>query len=151
LVGPGLFLALILLGAAARAETPVGLDAKGVDPMAAVNNRDRLDVRDALGRPVSAKVVLEQLKKAEAARSAQNAYSSVLPKAKTVLPALELAASLGVWLVQLADPAAPSQVWAALPLPSPKAAYVLRRPGARRGRLPAADAGVLSHSPQALS
>ncbi len=125
MVGPGLFLALALLSAYARAETPVGLDAKGVDPMAAVDNRMGLDVRDALGRPVSAQVVLEQLKQAQAARAAQNAYASSLPKARTVLPALELAAGLGIWLAQWADPLLPQVPWAALPLPGPKAAFVL--------------------------
>ena len=51
MVGPGLLLALTLLGLSrARAETAVGLDARGVDPIAAVDNPMGLDVRDALGR-----------------------------------------------------------------------------------------------------
>ena len=125
MVGPGLFLALTLLGAFARAETPVGLDAKGVDPMAAVDNRQGLDVRDALGRPVSAQVVLEQLKKAQAVRAAQNAYASPLPKAKAVLPELELAMGLGAWLFQLADALPPLENWSALPVPGPKLFLIL--------------------------
>jgi hypothetical protein len=120
-VGPGLLLALVLLaGGRARAETAVGLDARGVDPMAAVNNQDGLDVRDALGRPVSAQVVLDQLKRAEAARAAQNSYSSSLPKANAVLSSLEYSVGGLLTLVRLIDGVPVRVEWASLPAPGPK-------------------------------
>lgn len=92
-MGPGLFLALALLAPAGRAETPAGLDAQGVDPRAAVENRWGLDVRDELGRPVTREKVLSDLKGAAIARAAENAFVSRLPKARAVLSALELLAS----------------------------------------------------------
>lgn len=94
-MGPGLFLALALLAfmaPAARAETAAGLDAQGVDPRAAVENQWGLDVRDALGRPVTREQVLTDLKGAAVTRAAANAYTSSLPKARAVLSALELLA-----------------------------------------------------------
>jgi hypothetical protein len=126
LVGPGLFLALafLVLGRA-RAETSVGLDARGVDPIAAVNNPLGLDVRDALGRPVSAGVVLAEMKKAQAARTAETAYESGLPKAKTVLPSLEYAAGRGLSLLRLAEALPRPAAWASLPVPRPKLSVLL--------------------------
>ncbi len=61
-----LLLAMSLLGifavANARAgERAVGLEARGVDPSAALHNLWGLDVRDALGRKVSARRVEDQL------------------------------------------------------------------------------------------
>jgi hypothetical protein len=91
-VGPGLFLALALLAPAGRAETAAGLDAQGVDPRVAVENRLGLDVRDALGRPVTREQVLIDLKGAAVTRAAQNSYTSSLPKAQAILSALELLA-----------------------------------------------------------
>ncbi|MBI3289136.1 MAG: hypothetical protein HYZ74_06430 [Elusimicrobia bacterium] len=91
-MGPGLFFALALLAPFARAETAAGLDAQGVDPRVAVDNRWGLDVRDELGRPVSGEKVLADMKGAVVARAAQNAFVSRLPKARYVLPALELLA-----------------------------------------------------------
>jgi hypothetical protein len=126
LVGPGLFLALALLaGGRARAETAVGLDARGVDPMAALDNGQGLDVRDELGRPVSAKAVLDQLKKAEVARAAETAYQSPLPKAKTVLPSLEYAAGGLLSLVGLIETLPAAAELASLPLPRPKLSFLL--------------------------
>jgi hypothetical protein len=126
LVGPGLFLALALLfGGRARAETAVGLDARGVDPMAALDNGAGLDVRDELGRPVSAQVVLDQLKQAQVARTAETAYQSSLPKAKTVLPSLEYAAGGFLSLVRLIETVPLSCEWASLPLPRPKLSVLL--------------------------
>ncbi|OGR90306.1 MAG: hypothetical protein A2V88_17570 [Elusimicrobia bacterium RBG_16_66_12] len=119
-MGPGLFLALALLAAGARAEAPVGLDAKGVDPLSAVDNRLGLDVRDELGRPVSGRLVLDQLKAAQAARSAENAFSSRLPRARFILPVLEAAVGCGLWLVQLADALPATRILASLPTPRPK-------------------------------
>jgi len=125
LVGPGLFLVLALLAGAARAETAVGLDARGVDPMAAVDDRQGLDVRDELGRPVTAAAVLRDLKTASAARAAETAYASALPKARLVLPALELAARFGLSLVQFAVSLPLELASASLPAPRPKIALVL--------------------------
>lgn len=127
LVGPGLFLALalILAGGRARAETAVGLDARGVDPMAAVDNAQGLDVRDELGRPVSAKVVLDQLKQAQAARTAEAAYTSRLPKAKSVLASLESAPGVLLSLVRLIEGVPGPSEWSSLPSPRPKLSVVL--------------------------
>jgi hypothetical protein len=126
LVGPGLFLALALLVAGpARAETAVGLDARGVDPMAAVDNGTGLDVRDELGRPVSAKVVLDELKRAQVARAAETAYQSNLPKAKAVLPSLEYAVGGVLSLVRLIEGVPASSEWASMPSPRPKLLVVL--------------------------
>ncbi len=91
-VGPGLFLALALLAPAGRAETAAGLDAQGIDPRAAVENRWGLDVRDTSGRPVTREQVLADLKGAAVTRAAENAFTSRLPKARAVLSALELLA-----------------------------------------------------------
>ena len=91
-MGPGLFLALALLAPAGRAETAAGLDAQGVDPLVAVENRWGLDVRDELARPVTREQVLADLKGAAVSRAADNAFTSRLPKARIVLSALELLA-----------------------------------------------------------
>ena len=125
-MGPGLFLAFVLLvGGRARAETAVGLDARGVDPMAAVSNPLGLDVRDELGRPVSGKVVLAEFKKAQAARAAETAYASTLPKAKIVLPILEAAVGSGLFLVRLAEAVPGASAWASLPTPRPKPSLLI--------------------------
>jgi hypothetical protein len=92
LVGPGLFLALALLAQASRAETAAGLDAQGVDPRTAIENKWGLDVRDTLGRPVTREQVLSDMKGATVKRAAANAFTSSLPKAVAVLSALELLA-----------------------------------------------------------
>lgn len=94
-MGPGLFLALALLAPAGRAETAAGLDAQGVDPRAAIENKWGLDVRDELGRPVTREKVLSDMKGATVKRAAENAFTSRLPKAKVVLSALELLADAG--------------------------------------------------------
>jgi hypothetical protein len=93
LVGPGLVLALALLATGLKAETPAGLDAQGVDPRAAVDNKLGLDIRDELGRPVTAQKVLSDMKAVAAAKAGRNAYASALPKAQAILSALELLAS----------------------------------------------------------
>ena len=126
MVGPGLFLVLALLGMGqARAETAVGLDARGVDPMAAVSNPQGLDVRDALGRPVSAKIVLDQLKRAEVARAIETSYTSNLPKAKAVLASLEYSAGGFLSLVRLIEAIPRPSEWATLPSPRPKLSVLL--------------------------
>ena len=79
-----------------RAETPAGLDAQGVSVSWAIHNSLGLDVRDALARPVSARLVEEQLKSAQAHAAGRAAYASRLPLAKALirffefLPALRL-------------------------------------------------------------
>lgn len=125
MVGPGLFLVLALIGSLARAEAPVGLDARGVDPMAAVENRQGLDVRDELGRPVTAQAVLHDLKSASVARAAEAAYASALPKARLILPALELAAGAGLRLVQFAVSLPAALATVSLPGSVPKIALIL--------------------------
>lgn len=131
-MGPGLFLALALAlrAAPAAAETAVGLDARGVDPMAAVDNRWGLDVRDELGRPVSGEKVLGELKQASAARAAANAFASRLRNAASLLAALEL--------LERGEAA----LWAfAAALPAPLATAGLPGP---RPRLPAVPVAVLA-------
>ena len=119
MVGPGLVLALAVLAIGAQAETPAGLDAQGVDPRAAVDNKYGLDVRDELGRPVTREKVLSDLKGAAVAKAADNAYTSSLPKARAILSALEL----------LADAAAAFQLTVArFHLPSALAALPGGRP-----------------------
>ncbi len=90
MVGPGLFLALGLLALPLRAERAVGLDAQGVDPLAALNNPSGLDVRDQLGRPVSAQLVAAQMKAAQVAQAREAAYASRLPEAAAVAALLEM-------------------------------------------------------------
>jgi hypothetical protein len=92
LVGPSLFLALALMARGARAESAAGLDAQGVDPRTAIENRWGLDVRDTLGRPVTREQVLSDFKGATVKRAADNAFMSSLPRARAVLSALELLA-----------------------------------------------------------
>lgn len=95
MVGPGLVLALVLVFCAPlRAERAVGLDAQGVDPLAALNNPSGLDVRDQLGRPVSAQLVAAQMKAAQVEQSKQAAYSSRLPEAAAVAALLEMIEAL---------------------------------------------------------
>ena len=125
MVGPGLFLALALLPFGARAESPVGLEARGVDPMSAVDNRLGLDVRDEMGRPVSGRVVLEELKRASVARTIANSFTSRLPRARLILPALESAAGCGTWLIQLTESPPLARTVASLPIPRPKISAVL--------------------------
>lgn len=120
-VGPGLFLALALaIAAPAAAETAVGLDAQGVDPMAAVDNRWGLDVRDELGRPVSGEKILTELKSASAARAAANAFASRLPQARVLLAALELLGRAGACLRELSPTLPGALATAGLPGPRPK-------------------------------
>ncbi|MEK7384628.1 MAG: hypothetical protein AAB262_15275 [Elusimicrobiota bacterium] len=124
-MGPGLFLVLALRAFGARAETPVGLEAQGVNPLSAVDNRLGLAVRDERGRPVSGRLVLEQLKSASAARTASNSFSSRLPRARFILPSLELAAGVEIWMAQLAQALPSPRAVACLPPPRPKISAVL--------------------------
>ncbi|MBI2788069.1 MAG: hypothetical protein HYX59_05245 [Elusimicrobia bacterium] len=88
-------MALLMLAPTGRAETAAGLDAQGVDPRAAIENKYGLDVRDEAGRPVTREQVLSDLKGAAVTRAAQNAFTSSLPKARAILSALELLADAG--------------------------------------------------------
>ncbi len=126
-MGPGLFLALALafLAGPAAAETAVGLDARGVDPMAAVDNRWGLDVRDELGRPVSGEKVLGELKQASAARAAANAFVSKLAHAAAVLSAVELLQRAGSNLRGLAAGLPRALASVGLPGPRPKSPAIL--------------------------
>lgn len=139
-MGPGLFLVLALFPAGARAESPVGLEARGVDPMSAVDNRLGLDIRDELGRPISGRVVLEQLKRASVSRTAANSFASRLPQARFILPDLELAAGCGTSLSRLAEPLPSVRAVACLPLPRPKIFAVLP---ALPGAVPVREASLL--------
>lgn len=119
-MGPGLFLALALLAPAGRAETAAGLDAQGVDPRVAVENRLGLDVRDEAGRPVTREQVLADLKGATVKRAADNAFTSSLPKARAVLSVLELLAGAGAAFRLAADAFALPELLPGLPGGGPK-------------------------------
>lgn len=71
-------------------ERPVGIEAQGVDPMSAVVNPGGLDVRDELGRPVSARVIETQIKAAQASAAEDGAFASRLPQARGFTRMLEL-------------------------------------------------------------
>jgi hypothetical protein len=73
-----------------RAERAVGLEASGIDPRVALENVSGLDVRDDMGRPVSARLIEQELKAAQASASAEASFSSKLPMAKVMARALEL-------------------------------------------------------------
>jgi hypothetical protein len=125
-VGPGLFLALALAFAApAAAETAVGLDAQGVDPMAAVANEWGLDVRDELARPVSGEKVLTELKQASAARAAASAFTSRLKGASALWAAMDLLERGEASLAAFAAALPAALATAGLPGPRPKVAAVL--------------------------
>ena len=124
MVGPGLFLALLLLAPIGRAETAAGLDAQGVDPRAAIENKWGLDVRDELGRPVTREKVLADLKGATVKRAAANAFTSSLPKAQAVLSALELLAEAAAAFRMAGDLLAIPELLPGLPGGRPKLAIL---------------------------
>jgi hypothetical protein len=72
----------------------VGFEARGVDPLAAVSNPLGLDVRDALGRPVSADKVMRDLSRGQARQAKESSYAEALPGAGR----LSALGSLGAWL-----------------------------------------------------
>ncbi len=90
-----------------------------------MNNPLGLDVRDALGRPVSAHVVLDELKRAEVARAVETSYTSSLPKAKVVLASLEYSAGGFLSLVRLIESVPGPSEWASMPSPRPKLSVLL--------------------------
>lgn len=73
-------LLLASLSRRVQAETAVGLDAQGVDPLTALHNPHQLDVRDELGRPVSAAVIRQELGRAARGRAQLASFTSKLPK-----------------------------------------------------------------------
>lgn len=82
----------------ALAEQAVGLEAQGIDPWAALKNPGKLDVRDELGRPVSARLIERQLKAARAQEAIKVSFASRAPKAKTVAWLLEMFTAAAVRL-----------------------------------------------------
>lgn len=98
--------------------TVVGLGAPGVDVAYSLNNSFHLDMRDALGRPVSSNLVQEQLKTLAAQSRAKIEFFSSLPKAKAISFFLEC-----LWTLSSATLAHPlswpffDSLWA---LPAPK-------------------------------
>lgn len=86
-------LALAGLARSARAERAVGLEAQGVDPLQAVHNPHHLDVRDALGRPVSAELVSKELGLSGKTRSTLASFASKLPRARLFSALAEFFAS----------------------------------------------------------
>lgn len=86
-------LALVFLGAmggAAYAGGEVGIEAQGVSPWAVLHNRWNLDIRDAMNRPVSRRLVESQLKAAATREVVENTYASRLPKARAMAAVLEV-------------------------------------------------------------
>src|SRR5688500_7143134 len=83
---------------AATAEMPVGLEAQGVDPWASLHNTQKLDVRDELGRPVSASVIESQMKAIAVEKAADDTYASRLAEARGVVRWVELLAAVFAWL-----------------------------------------------------
>ena len=96
----------------------IGLGAPGVDAVYALHNPLRLDMRDALGRPVSSRLIQTQLKTVAALSRAQLEFFSALPRAKEVSFFLEC-----LWTLSSATLALPTSwplfdsLWA---LPAPK-------------------------------
>ncbi|MDD5657483.1 MAG: hypothetical protein PHF00_09555 [Elusimicrobia bacterium] len=92
--GPMILAAASLIAAAGgvcrAAEIPVGVEAKGLDSRAALGSPSGLDLRDELGRPVSKDLIEKQLKAAQAACAAETAYSSRLPRARSIARSIEL-------------------------------------------------------------
>ena len=103
--------AFLLCFSRAFAEAPIGLGARGVSVSYAMSNALHLDVRDALGRPVSRSLIQKELKVSEARGRARASFFSSLPKARAIsffiecvwkLPIFSWGASLfkagaGVW------------------------------------------------------
>lgn len=101
-------------GAHANAEQAVGLEAQGIDPWAALRSGD-LDVRDELGRPVRAAVIVKQLKAANTEAAAQAAYASRLPKANAVIRMLEMISALTAWFAAALPFSGHEILWALAP------------------------------------
>lgn len=126
MVGPGLFFALTLaLLSPVRAERTVGLDAQGIDPLTALSNPQQLDVRDELGRPVSARQVAAELKQAQVEAAREAAYASTLPQAAAVAALLEMLEALRLAWRSGAAGEIPQRLFALAPTPRPHEKPVL--------------------------
>jgi hypothetical protein len=110
----------------AAAETAVGIEARGVDPMVALRNSQGLDLRDELGRPVSPKLIAAQLKAAQASASADAAFSSRLPQARVMARALAFWEGLKAALGMPSSRLPWNDIWA---LPGPKPQSKAGAPG----------------------
>ncbi len=114
LIAGGLLVAALTVGAGA--EEGVGVEARGVSPWAALSGASRgLDVRDAFNRPVSRTAVERDLKRLSVQTAAANAYASRLPRAREVLPLLEMLAEIRASLRSALRAGLPSVVWALAP------------------------------------
>ncbi len=115
------------LGRPAFCEVPIGLSARGVDATYSLHNPFHLDMRDALGRPVSSRLVQKELKTAGAKARAKTQFFSALPKAKAVAFFMEC-----LWKISSATLAMPSSwpvfgsLWA-LPAPGKQDLRVFER------------------------
>ena len=104
-----------------QAEEAVGLEAQGIDPWAALNNPGKLDVRDELGRPVSARLIERQLKVARAEEAIKVSFASRAPKARTVAWLLEMFTAVAVRLTGSLPPSRRQSLAAvASPRPGPR-------------------------------
>lgn len=111
-------------GFSAQAEEAVGLEAQGVNPWAALRQGD-LDMRDELGRPVRAALIVQQLKAANAEAAAQASYHSQLPKVASVTRALELLQALTAWFAAALPLAGRDVLWALAPIARGSQKYLL--------------------------
>lgn len=119
MVGPGLVFVLALaLALPAAAERAVGLDAQGVDPMAALHNARGLDVRDQYGRPVSARLIEAELKQANTQAAVEAAYASTLPRAAEMAAVLAMLEALRL-AIRTAASSLPERLLALLPAARP--------------------------------
>ncbi len=100
----------------AFSEAPVGLNAQGVSVNYALHNFLHVDVRDALGRPVSAPLIRKEIKISQAKSRARAAFSS-LPKSREVSFFLECIWKISVFSWGLSTFKTLARVWA---LPAPK-------------------------------
>lgn len=148
--GSGLLIALAALAlsfpASLRAERmsdAVGLEAQGIDPWQALHNFQGLDVRDELGRPVSAVLIESQLKSRSAAQASESAWSSSLPEARAALLVLEFWSGLFTALSSSGrrDPFSGLDRCPALPL---RRGEALAMPAASPSPLPAEPSSALA-------
>ena len=110
----GLLLAALTAGV--NADEGLGIEARGVSPWAALSGSSRgLDLRDAFNRPVSRAAVERDLKRLSVQTAAANAYASRLPRAREVLPLLEMLAEIRASLRSALSAGLPAVVWALAP------------------------------------
>ncbi len=107
-------------------DVPVGLSAEGVSISYALHNAFHLDVRDALGRPVSAPLIRKEIKTSQAAARAHAALSS-LTQARRISFFLECIWKISVFSWGLSTFKTLARVWA-LPAPKKRDLSVVLRP-----------------------